>query len=70
MMNTSNVEWRCHSCKNHSGDKRKSDGTTMQPNSNGKGNKTKKYIPHDLKQSDNKGKTKNQVRLTALVSWR
>ena len=50
---------------------RKSDRTTMQPtkpgNPNGKGNETKKCIPHNLKQSNKKGKTTNQVRLTALV---
>jgi hypothetical protein len=51
---------------NHSaGVDRKSDRITMQPtkkpNSNGKGNETKKYMPHDLKLSNKKGKTINQV---------
>ena len=40
---------------------RKSDRMTMQPtkpgNPNGKGNETKKCIPHNLKQSNKKGKT-------------
>ena len=45
----------------YSGDRKKSDGTMMQPtkpNSNGKVNETKKYMLHDLKTR----KTRQQIR--------
>ena len=69
-MYTSNVECRCQHCKNPSGDKKKSDEVTMEPikyNSNERGNEAKKYMQHDSKQSNRKGKITNQVRLTFLV---
>ena len=55
-----------------SGNRRKSDGTMVQPtrrNSIGKGNKTKrneKFMLHDLKLSNKKGRTIKLERLTAL----
>ena len=36
-------------------------------NSNERGNEAKNYMQHNLKQSNRKGKIKNQVRLTVLV---
>ena len=42
----------------------------MEPikcNSNERGNESKKYMHHDLKQSNKKGKKTNQVRPTVLV---
>ena len=69
-MYTSNVECRCQHCKNPSGDKKKSDEVTMEPikhNSNERGNEAKKYMQHNSKQSNRKGKITNQVRLTVLV---
>ena len=61
---------RCQHCKNPSGDKKKSDEVTIEPikhNSNERGNEAKKYMQHDSKQSNRKGKITNQVRLTVLV---
>ena len=72
-MYTSIVECRCQHCKNpSSGDEKKSDKVMMEPikqNSNERGNEAKNYMQHNLKQSNRKGKTTNQVRLTVLM-WR
>ncbi len=71
-MYTSNVEFRCQHCRNPSGDKRKRDVVTrwsiqsaIQMKEETK--QDEKYMQHDLKQSNKKVKTTNQVRLTVLV---
>ena len=68
----SNVECRSFQhCNNPSGYKRQSDKVTMEPvkrNSNERGNESKKFMQHKLKQSNKKGKTKSgKVFLTFLV---